>query len=219
MIEMQKKHDTLDYIIQITNNTVIMWRDAADAFAPHSVSEKLDKAMLEWMREMTYSLRLWTDKGYFMTIGEIILARSNLGALVESWLKFFYCVYNEDYQDNPMYDKHGNIIEPEELSFEFLKQKSRGILYQLGDDWDRWIERVQKKRNAIHIFNYRDIGNADDFYDDVEKLYDFIIMITDRIPCVEEYIDSVDGASYPEGYHEPWLKRNRMSIERVGVLT
>ena len=69
--------------------------------APPSVSGKLDKAMLDWNLELTEALSIWIDKGLTMTKGELILARVNLGNIVEFWLKFFYSVYYEDYLQKP----------------------------------------------------------------------------------------------------------------------
>lgn len=206
--------DTLDFIIRDTNNITLLWKEAAqERIPPSSAAQKVDDAMLEWMRELSKTLRLWTDKGSKMTSGELILARANLGAIVESWLKFFYCAYNEDYQKNPKSKTVKNqveTIEPNDLGFDQLKQYSRGILYQLNDPWEKWIDSVQKKRNAIHSFNYREIGTSEDYYNDVEKLYDFIQLIDDRLPPVEDYIQT-----YPVGYKRPDPFVERESIVRV----
>ena len=203
--------DTLDFIIQLTDNTTLVWEEAAKLqIPPASVVQKIDGAMLDWMRELTKTLRLWTDKGSSMTSGELILARANLGSVVESWLKVFYCVFKEDYDANPKIDKRtGKAIEPNNLTFEELKQFSRNILYNPKGAWDRWIESVQLKRNAIHSFNYREIGSVPDFYDDVEKLYSFIQLITDRFPPVEDYIQT-----YPKGYSKPYLAHSMKQITR-----
>jgi len=56
--------------------------------------------MLDWMSQLTQCLSIWIDKGLDMTDGELILARTNLGSIVECWLKFFYYVYYDDYQKN-----------------------------------------------------------------------------------------------------------------------
>jgi len=207
--------DTLDFIIRDTNNTTLLWKEAAqENIPPSSAAKKIDDAMLDWMRELTKTLRLWTDKGAKMTSGELILARANLGAIVESWLKFFYCAYNEDYQKQPKTtkDRKGNIvtIEPNDLGFDQLKQYSRGILYQKNDSWEQWVDSVQKKRNAIHSFNYREIGTSEEYYDDVEKLYDFMQLINDRLPPVEDYIQK-----YPVGYQRPEPFVVREKIKRV----
>ena len=66
-----------------------------------------------------------------MTDGELILAWTNLGALVECWLRFFYCVYYEDYMKNPKLGKKGKPLEPDDkaMSFDYLIQYSKGILW------------------------------------------------------------------------------------------
>lgn len=129
-----------------------------------SVADKLDNAMLEWQSELTQTLKIWIDKGLAMTTGELILARANLGAVVESWLKFFYSVYYEDYCQSPI-TKRGKMVEPEKAQFEELKNFSTGKLW---DDTSSpeylWVNSVQYKRNAIHSFGYRDIGTPQDFW-------------------------------------------------------
>ena len=148
-------HDTLDYIIQNTNNITLIWKQAAAmSLLPNSVSKKIDSAMLDWLRDLTKTLRLWTDKGFSMTSGELILARVNLGSVVESWLKFFYCVHNVDYHKSPLINKRG-VIEPNNLSFDELKRYSEERLYDKNGNWVKWVDSIQKKRNSIHAFNSR----------------------------------------------------------------
>ncbi len=79
----------------------------------------------------------------------MILARTNMGALVESWLKFFYCVYYEDYMKNPLtQNKKGKTItvEPNNMRFEDLKNFSKGIL------WDDEI-RIRYSTSGLIRFN------------------------------------------------------------------
>ena len=203
-------HDTLDYIINRTDNITLLWENAATASAPKNVVIKMNAAMFGWMRDLTRTLRLWSDKGSSMTDGELILARSNLGAIVESWLKLFYCAYIDDYKKNPV-SKNRKVIEPNNLSFEDLKSYSEGKLYKAGDGWKDWIDSVQKKRNAIHSFNKRDIGNAGDYYDDLEKLYSFIEKLRMQLPPIEEAFD--DGPN-PKGYEGFYMENNRVNISR-----
>lgn len=54
-----------------------------------------------------------------------------------------------------------------------------------------------EKRNAIHSFNYREIGTSEECFDDVEKLYDFMQLINGRLPPLEDYIQN-----YPVGCGE-----------------
>lgn len=149
---------------------------------------KLDQAMLKWITELTECLRIWINKGVSMTEGELILARANMTSLVESWLKFFYCVYYEDYSNNPKVDKKGNIIEPNEMKFEDLKIFSRKILRNTNDNWDKWVEKIQKQRNAIHAFNFKNIGNNIEFLSDISIYNNYIQLIIKMLPPSPERI-------------------------------
>ena len=86
-------------------------------------------------------------------------------------------------------------IEPESLTFEQLKNYSVGILWD-NDSCDgfNWVKSVQKKRNAIHSFSYRDIGSSSDFLNDVDALADFVQSVVDRLPPLEGCI--LDANSY-----------------------
>ena len=67
---------------EITSDTEIIWKKSR-GIAPDSVANKMDEAMLHWMTELTSTLSIWMDKNITLTDGELILARTNLGALVE----------------------------------------------------------------------------------------------------------------------------------------
>ena len=183
-----------------TNNTLLLWKDVY-GIAPNSTASKLDKAMLVWQKELTDTLEIWIDKGLSMTDGELILAFANLGAVVESWLKFFYCVYYDDYCKNPITYKDpktgkDKMVEPEKAKFDKLKEFSRGKLWT--DEKSKaylWVDAVQHKRNAIHSFRYRDIGTSQGFLNDVDYLYDFVDSIISHLPPLEDYIET-----YPVGY-------------------
>ena len=177
-----------------TSNTAIMWKESRGV-APDSVADKMDDAMLSWMSELTDTLKIWVDKGTSMTDGELILARTNMGALVESWLKFFYCVFYEDYIKNPKIVK-GKMVEPNNMKFEDLKNFSNGIL------WDDnksamyiWVDKIQHYRNAVHAFNYRDIGTAVEFMSDMDEFYKYVGHILNHIPPLEDFVPY-----YPAGY-------------------
>ncbi len=189
-----------DYeVLQIqTNNMALVWKESR-GIAPDSVADKLDDAMLKWMAELTDTLKIWIDKGSAMTVGELILARTNMGALVESWLKFFYCVFYVDYMKNPVTEtKNGitNIVEPNEMRFEDLKKFSTGKLW----DDDKaplylWVDKVQHYRNAVHAFNYRNIGTAEEFLSDMDEFYRYVNHILNHLPPIEDFLPW-----YPEGY-------------------
>lgn len=182
-----------------TNNVTSIWKELR-GFAPASVADKMDGAKLRWMSELTDTLGIWMNKGTAMTDGELILARTNMGTLVESWLKFFYCVYYEDYIQQPKMiksRKRGNVvIEPEKMSFETLKQFGIGILWEDQENsMYKWVDKIQRYRNAIHAFQDRDIGSPQGFMDDIESLHVFVESIISRLPLIEDFHES-----YPAEY-------------------
>lgn len=189
------KRSRFDVLKIKTSNTALLWKNV-DGIAPQAAAVKLDHAMLNWMSELTNTLSIWIDKGLEMTEGELILARANLGSVVESWLKFFYCVYYDDYSKEPIKDKNNNSIEPEDAFFEKLKNFSTGKLWddENSDDF-KWVDSVQHKRNAIHSFRYKEIGTACDFLSDVDYLCNFVENVISRLPPIEDYFET-----YPAGY-------------------
>ena len=178
-----------------TKNTELLWKNA-HGFAPKCAALKLDAAMLNWQSELTNTLEIWIEKGLSMTTGELILAYANIGAIVESWLKFFYCVYYEDYCKEPILNQKGKMVEPETIKLENLKKFSIGKLWknEKAEEYI-WVDTIQNKRNAIHSFRYRDIGTPWDFLVDINHLYDFVDNVLSHLPPIEDYIES-----YPVGY-------------------
>ena len=104
-------------VIEITNKIMSKWMGIG-GIAPDSVVDKMHNARLDWIIQLTDCLEIWTDRGGRLSEGELLLARANIGAIVEGWLKFFYCVYYEDYKNCPKKDRDGNIIEPTKKDLE-----------------------------------------------------------------------------------------------------
>ena len=177
-----------------TKNISLIWKQAR-GIAPDSTADKMDEAMLHWMAELTDTLSIWIEKGSDMTDGELILARTNMGALAESWLKFFYCVYYDDYIKNPKVVRN-KVVEPNKITFSGLIEFSVGILCDdKQDSFYLWTNKIREYRNAIHAFNYKDIGTPIDFIGDMDELYEFVKQISDRLPPLEDCIEC-----YPAGY-------------------
>lgn len=191
-----KNLSAYEILLRQTQNVSLIWKDV-HGIAPNNAASKLDIAMLDWQNELTKTLSIWIDKGLQMTDGELILARANLGAVVESWLRFFYCVYYDDYTKNPLTTKRGKILEPEkDMRFEDLKNFSTGILWDdtKSKDYIR-IDDIQHKRNAIHSFTYKDIVTPIDFLLDVDFLCEFVDKLLNHLPPIEDMLDT-----YPDGY-------------------
>lgn len=179
-IETQKN---LQKIIDDSKEILNFWKNP-DGWAPTQATKLLKNAKLDWLEDLTNCLKIWIDKRY-LTNGELLLARANLGSLVEGWLKLFYCIYLNDYKNDgrsSSYKKMKRVMEPNELKFDTLRQFSNTVLWEKNDEWDKWVLNVQQKRNAIHAFNDREIGTTLDFMNDIEKFYEFIDLVDSRLP-------------------------------------
>lgn len=76
------------------------------------------------------------------------------------------------------------------MSLEALKQFSIGILWDSNNDPKyKWVDKVQHQRNAIHAFNYRNIGTPREFLDDIEYLYEFVDSLILRLPPLEDCME------------------------------
>ena len=137
-----------------TKNNEILWKNI-HGIATEDTANIMDKAMLNWLTELTNTLEIWINKGLNLTTGELILARTNLGSIVEFWLRHFYTAYYEDYQNNPITNKN-NVAKnaQKDASFDELKKFSTGILWK--DDTDpmyKWVDSIQHKRNLLQAGN------------------------------------------------------------------
>jgi hypothetical protein len=159
---------------------LVNWKDCY-GWAPDSAANKMNEGMLEWMSSLTDCLDIWQEKGLNITNGELILGYANLGDLVECWLIFFLCIFYEDYIKNPIFN-NGRINEPNKLKYETLKNFCRDKLWKDNEQIDYFVEQVQKRRNAIHSFNKKDIGTPFEYYEMLNYYIDFLDCVINHLP-------------------------------------
>lgn len=187
---------------RITRETASYWRQAR-GIAPDDVADILDSVRFDWLVELTDALDMWISRGSSMTEGELILARINIGMIVEFWLRLFYSVYIEDYNKQPImgvrWDKRirQKVKRPlsptDEASFSQLEDKSaKDILWQDANDaMCQWVDKVRVSRNAAHPFLTHNIGTNADFLGDIGTLRKFINEIELRLPPIEDVIAEI----------------------------
>lgn len=162
---------TLAEISEEVSRIITYWKGSS-GLAPIKTKELLDNSMLEWQISLADTLPLWRDA---KTPGEIILAWTNIGALVEGLMKLFLCIYYAEYLKQA--EKKG----PDELTLETLRQFfNKNVWYH--EEWDKWLQVVQIRRNAVHAFRRKDIGTTKDLQDTFPILLKFIRTIDERLP-------------------------------------
>ncbi|WP_051117867.1 hypothetical protein [Vibrio campbellii] len=159
-------------------------------WAPDSAADLMSKSRLDWQVSLSKTLHKWTFNEVTYD-GELILAWANLGALVEGSLKLLLSVYYEDYSgdlDN-VKNRKGKQVDPDALAIEKLKQffKKKELL---NEEWFLYIDLVQQRRNAIHAYKDRPIGDHDEFREAVGQYLQLLRTINQMLP-------------YPDDMYEP----------------
>ncbi|MEK5136380.1 hypothetical protein MKZ18_20660 [Priestia sp. FSL W8-0001] len=157
---------TVDKIIELNNFANKFWSNSI-GWAPIEAANLLSKSRLDWQVSLSYSLKRWDIlPQHGARDGDLILAWVNLGALVEGTLKLFLSVYFNDY------------IEDELRQF-FNKKIWESIE---TEEFDAWVLKIQQRRNIIHAFKNKDIGDFSEFVSDTNKYLAFLVYHLDRLP-------------------------------------
>lgn len=178
----------VESIISGNEQLASFWSNS-HGWAPTSAADLMSKSRLDRQLSLSKTLLKWNFDSE-CSDGDLILAWANLGALIEGTLKLFLSVYYEDYSaDINKIIRKGKQVDPDSLALEKLKQF---IIKKdlFGAEWYPYIKLVQQRRNAIHSYKDRPIGDKEEFNDSVEKYLLFM-------RCVNSYLP------YPEGGHSP----------------
>ncbi|MDH5640755.1 MAG: hypothetical protein OEY28_05635 [Nitrospira sp.] len=162
------------------------WSEA-EGWASVAASELLSKSRLDWQVSLSEALRLWfPGDGRRLTDGELILAWANLGSLVEGTMKLFLSVFYKDYEkDVDAFKKKDKLLDPDCLTLEQLRQffKKKDLW---SPEWDLYAQQVQARRNAIHAFQDKDVGNDVEYENAVRRYLVLVREINSRLPYPDD---------------------------------
>lgn len=184
----------LDLINKKTKGVIQIWKNYSDTVAPDVYTE-LSKTSFEMIEIMTDKLEIWDGKS--LDIGDKVLLYSCIGCIVEAWLRFFYCIYHNDYDKEPfeIQKKDGTKLKKsrDDIKFQQIIEYSVNKIFQdKNDDLYKWVEKIRKLRNSIHIFNVSDFTNCD-YNSDIKELNDFIDRLCNQLPPIEDVVDEKYG--------------------------
>lgn len=170
-------------IVDLTMSMTNFWRSPI-GWAPVEAAQLLSKSRLDWQLSIAKCLQSSViNSASYQSPGNLIINWTILGCLVEGTLKLFLSVYYKDYsKDVDAIRKRGDLVDPDILCLEALRQFYEKRIWVSGEKWDSWIRHIQYRRNAIHAFADRDIGSSDEFLDDVRTYLTFIEEIDSRLP-------------------------------------
>jgi len=185
--------EAIDRIETLNRNLAHFWR-RANGWAPIEAAGLLSKSRLDWQVSLSRCLRLWIrtppDR---LESGELILAWANLGSLTEGTMKLFLSVFYHDYQKDidglktakAYHHKKQAPISPDGLSLDVMRVYFKnGKL--LGAEIDAHVELVQQRRNAIHAYKDRPIGDDEEFQ---AAILSYLVMLREvnaRLPYPDD---------------------------------
>lgn len=166
------------------NRRIAEFWSQAHGWAPLEAANLLERSRLDWQAELSDTLALWVSDSppaRPMRDGELILAWSNLGALVEGTLKWFLSVFFADYEVSIQGLRKAR-SEPDGLTLEPLRQFFAKHVWAAPAGWDDWIQFVQQRRNAIHAFKARPLGTRAEFDGAVRTYALFLADLDGTVP-------------------------------------
>lgn len=176
-------------IERLTTDMMSFWKDA-HGWAPADAASLLSRSMLEEQASLSSSLARWLDS---TSPGDLILAWVNLGVLVEGQLKLLLSVYLDDFKSDSaqLLDDNGKRIygnRPDKLMLNRLKKFCETQVWDASDPWYDYVTRIQTRRNAIHAFQYKDIGTYEEWRYELTEHLKFLEYVNLLLPYPgEEY--------------------------------
>lgn len=115
-----------------------------------------------------------------------ILGYTTLRSMCEGALKLFFSVWFEDYQndiDVAVRDKKGALLLPETVAFDRLIASYEK---KVDSKFAPFLRRVQRRGNAIHHFQDKEIGTQEELVQDILEFERFISAVNGRLPYPDD---------------------------------
>lgn len=182
--------DVIDRIEKLNTQLAAFW-SKSDGWAPAHVAGLLGSSRLDWQVSLSGTLRMWAKDE--LSAAELILGWANLGSLIEGSIKLFLSVYFETYQADIENLKKANAFDhkksiahsPDGLTLERLRQYCvhREIF---GSEHLSLMEMAQQRRNAIHAFKDRPIGDANELDGAIRGYLAMLREVVCRLPFPDD---------------------------------
>jgi hypothetical protein len=196
--------EVIERIIKLTEGLGDFW-SSSNGWAPIKSADLMSKSRLDWQASLARILKVFNTNDIKKEDGGLILAWTTLGSLTEGVLKLFLSVWHTDYEAsalkstlNGYTDKNGDLIDPDILMLEKLRVFFAKEIYprEIREIWKKqgrldiidWIFKIQQRRNAIHAYKDRDIGDFDEFFFELKNFLIVMRRLTDTFPYPDEYI-------------------------------
>lgn len=187
-IEDLELSEVLSRIQKYASGLAKFW-GASDGWAPSEAADLIGKSRLDWQESLAETLVLWADpRRSDISDGELILGWANLGALIEGSMKLFLAVWYQDYKNDihVLRKRNDEVRSPDGLMLTTLIEFFRKAELLDPSSLD-FADYVRDRRNAIHAFQSREIGDLDEFRRAVRNYLRFLRVVDDCLPYPEHW--------------------------------
>ncbi len=184
--------EAIDRIERLNDGLANFWGNGG--WASGDTAELISKSRLDWQVSLSRSLRHWANEpADSIEDGDLILAWTNLGSLIEGTIKLFLSVYFSDYkndieklkQTHAWHEKKKTLLEPDGLTIGVLLHYCK-LAELLPADELELCELVQSRRNAIHAFKDRPIGTGSELHLAIKAYLGMLRSTNSRLPYPED---------------------------------
>ncbi|MFC2085016.1 hypothetical protein ACFLS9_08170 [Bacteroidota bacterium] len=177
--------EVIDRIIKLNSGLKKFWSDS-EGWAPIEAAELLSRSRLDRQISLSHCLKNYIVNPYDESSdGHLILGWANLGSLVEGTMKLFLSAYYKTYKDDAdVIIMRKEIVNPDVLMLEKLRQFFKRKIWD--NDWDEFVHNIQIKRNAIHAFKDREIGDYSEFGNNIRQYLEMLRYINSRLPYPDD---------------------------------
>ena len=64
-------------------------------------------------------------------------------------------------------------------------------IWDKGTNWNPYVDRIQKRRNAVHAFKHCEIGTFEEWTDALRSHLSFVRAVGGGLPYPDEYFDGL----------------------------
>lgn len=177
--------EVINRIINLNSGLKDFWSDS-EGWAPIEAAKLLSKSRLDRQVSLSHCLKNYIINPYDESSdGHLILGWANLGSLIEGTMKLFLSAYFNTYIDDPdVIIIKREIVNPDVLMLEKLRHFFKKKIW--NNDWDLFVQNVQRKRNSIHAFKYIDIGDYSEFENNIRQYLEMLRYINFRLPYPDD---------------------------------
>ena len=183
--------DVIERISILTHNLALFWSECS-GWAPDDVAHLLSESRLDRIASLASCLGRWC-RSEEISDGELIIAWTTLGGVLEGSIKLFLCVYLVDYRaDNvakktrAFHVKKQILQNPDGLTLEILLSYTNQA--ELLPPEQVVVSRlIQQRRNAIHAFRNRELGTVEELHAAIREFRLMLRSLHSRLPYPDRY--------------------------------